>query len=59
MAKRVSREHVKQVMARVGIPDDQCEVLLDKLTYPADIDDVMRTFGLNRDQLVNRMGGSP
>jgi hypothetical protein len=59
MAERVSREHVEQVLARVGIPIDQRQELLDRVDYPADVNEVMRVFGLTRDDLVSRMGGSP
>lgn len=59
MAERVSREHVNEVLARVGVSLDRRNELLDQLDYPADINDVMIKFKLTRDQLVNRMGGSP
>jgi hypothetical protein len=59
MAERVSREHVEQVLARVGMPIDERQELLDRIDYPADVDEIMRVFGLTRDDLVSRMGGSP
>jgi hypothetical protein len=59
MAERVTREHVEQVLARVGMPIDERRDLLDRIDYPADINEIMRVFGLTRDDLVSRMGGSP
>lgn len=59
MAERVTREHVEQVLARVGMSVDERQKLLDRIDYPADINEIMRVFGLTRDDLVSRMGGSP
>jgi hypothetical protein len=59
MAERISRKHVEQVLARVGIALDEREELLDRIDYPAEINDVMRVLGLTHDQLTSQMGGSP
>lgn len=59
MADLVSREHVDDVLARVGVPADKRQELLDRIEYPADVNEVMRVFGVSRDDLVSRMGGSP
>jgi uncharacterized protein YpiB (UPF0302 family) len=59
MDQRISRDHVEQVLARVGIATNEREALLNQLDYPADVNDVMRLLSLTRDQLTNMMGGSP
>ncbi len=59
MAQKVSRAHVEAVLARVGVATDKRRELLDRLDYPADINDVMRVLGLTYDDLVSHMGGSP
>jgi hypothetical protein len=59
MAEQVSRQHVEEVLARVGVATDKRRELLDRLEYPADINVVMRVLGLTRDDLVSHMGGSP
>jgi hypothetical protein len=59
MADLVSREHVEDVLARVGVSADKRQELLDRLEYPADVNEVMRVLGVTRDELVSRMGGSP
>lgn len=59
MTQRVSREHVEKVLARVGIATDERQAMLNRLDYPADVNDVMRLLGLTHDQLTNMMGGSP
>jgi hypothetical protein len=59
MAQRVSREHVEQVLARLGIATDEREAMLDRLHFPAEVNDVMRTLGITLDQLKSTIGGSP
>jgi hypothetical protein len=59
MALRVSRQHVEQVLARVGIATDEREAMLDRLHYPADVNEVMEKLGLTLDQLKSTIGGSP
>jgi hypothetical protein len=59
MVQRVSREHVEQVLARLGIATDERETMLDRLHFPADVNDVMQTLGLTVDQLKSTIGGSP
>jgi hypothetical protein len=59
MVQNVSRKHVEEVLARVGIATDEREDLLDRIDYPADINEVMRVLGLTRDDLISNMGGSP
>jgi hypothetical protein len=59
MVEKVSREHVEEVLARVGLATDARKDLLSRIDYPADIDEVARVLGLTHDDLLNRMGGSP
>jgi hypothetical protein len=59
MAQRVSREHIEQVLVRLGIATDEREAMLDQLRYPADVNEVMQKLGLSRDQLTSTIGGSP
>ena len=59
MAQRVSREHIEQVLVRLGIATDEREAMLDQLHYPADVNEVMQKLGLSRDQLTSTIGGSP
>jgi hypothetical protein len=58
---QVSREHVLEVLARAGLTTEQRERIL-ALEYPADYErvlDLFRSMGVNHDQLISRMGGSP
>lgn len=58
---QVSRAHVLDIIARAGLTAEQRERVL-ALSYPADLERVLalfRSMGVNHDQLVSRMGGSP
>ena len=59
MAQRVSREHVEQVLARLGISTDEREATLDQMHFPADVNEIMQKLGLTYDQLTSTIGGSP
>jgi hypothetical protein len=59
MVEKVSRKHVQEVLARVGLATDERKELLDRIDYPADINEVARVLGLTYGDLVDRMGGSP
>jgi hypothetical protein len=52
---------VLDIIARAGLTAEQRERVL-ALSYPADLERVLalfRSMGVNHDQLVSRMGGSP
>jgi hypothetical protein len=58
---KVSREHVLEVLAQAHVTPEQERVVL-ALDYPADLDHVMAIFaryGITKDGLINRLGGSP
>jgi hypothetical protein len=58
---QVSRAHVMDILDRSGLRGEQRERIL-ALDYPADLDHVLalfRSMGVNHDELISRMGGSP
>ncbi len=58
---QVTREHVLDILSRAGLTAEQERGIL-ALPYPVDFDRVVREFarfGVTKDQLINRMGGSP
>lgn len=58
---QVTREHVLDILAHAHLTREQEQTIL-ALSYPADIDQVMAVFaryGITKDALINRMGGSP
>ena len=58
---QVSREHVIDILDRSGLTPEQRERVL-ALRYPADYGQVLelfRSMGVNHDELISRMGGSP
>ena len=58
---QVSRAHVLDIIARSGLTPEQRERVL-ALEYPADFEHVLtlfRSMGVNHDELISRMGGSP
>lgn len=59
MAHRVSREHVEQVLARLGISTPEREATLDQMDFPADVNEIMMKLGVTYDQLTSTIGGSP
>jgi hypothetical protein len=58
---QVSREHVIDILDRSGLTGERRERIL-ALDYPADYEEVLdlfRSMGVNHDELISRMGGSP
>jgi hypothetical protein len=58
---QVTREHVVDILSRAGLTPEQERRIL-ALPYPVDFDRVVQEFadfGVTRDWLVSRMGGSP
>jgi|tagenome__1003787_1003787.scaffolds.fasta_scaffold15331671_1 hypothetical protein len=58
---QVSRAHVQDIIVRSGLTAEQRERVL-ALEYPADLGRVVelfRSMGVNHDELITRMGGSP
>ncbi|HEY7047046.1 MAG TPA: hypothetical protein VH373_07485 [Jatrophihabitantaceae bacterium] len=58
---KVSREHVRDVLAHAGLTPEQEQTIL-ALDYPADLDHVIAVFaryGVTRDRLLSRLGASP
>ena len=58
----VSHAEVDRVLRRAGIPPKQIEEALRRLPDPLDERDcaaLERQFGISRENLMDRMGGSP
>lgn len=58
---QVSREHVRDILRDAGLPPEQEQSIL-ALPYPVDRERVLAAFaayGVTRDWLVSRLGGSP
>jgi hypothetical protein len=58
----VSRAEIDRVLRRAGIPPKQIEEALRRLPDPLDERDcaaLERQFGISRESLMDRMGGSP
>ena len=62
MNELYDRQHVESVLARVGLPADRRSAILDQIQFPVELDALqaaLAPFGITRDALINRMGGSP
>jgi hypothetical protein len=58
---QVTREHVRDILAHAHLTPEQERNIL-ALSYPADLDQVIAEFaryGVTRDWLTDRLGGSP
>jgi hypothetical protein len=58
---QVTREHVLDILSRAGLTPEQEQRIL-ALPYPIDFERVVKEFaefGVTRDWLISRMGGSP
>ena len=58
---QLTRQHVVDVLRRTGLPQMAEEALRD-LADPVDSEQVAAwavTYGINMDDLISRMGGSP
>jgi hypothetical protein len=60
--ERLTREETLAVLSRVGVRGDRADEVLAGLEFPAsksDINTHLVSYGLNRDALLNQLGGSP
>jgi hypothetical protein len=58
---QVTREHVRDVLAHAHLTPEQERDILE-LSYPTDVEKVIAMFakyGVTRDWLMDRLGGSP
>lgn len=58
----VTEEHVLRMLRISGYDPADARALIRRLTFPAELDDVMAVFarvGIDVDVLTDRMGGSP
>jgi DNA-directed RNA polymerase subunit H (RpoH/RPB5) len=58
----ISKAEATKVLRRVGISDEKIANILSELEDPIDVDRdaaVLAKYGINRDVLVDLMGGSP
>ena len=61
-AETLSKAEAAGVLRRVGFSDEKIDKLLSELNDPIDFDRdaaILERFGVNRDTLVDLMGGSP
>jgi CBS-domain-containing membrane protein len=61
-AETLSKAEAAGVLRRVGFSDEKIDKLLSELNDPIDFDRdaaILEKFGVNRDTLVDLMGGSP
>ncbi len=57
-----SKSDLLQIFHRLGIPQATIDELAAKLPDPVDIDvagDLLQSYGLTRDAVISRLGGSP
>jgi hypothetical protein len=58
---QVSRDHVRDVLRHARLTPEQERSVL-ALSYPADLEQVLSIFaryGITKDWLISRLGGSP
>lgn len=58
----ISKAEATKVLARVGVSKERIADILSQLDDPIDVDRdtaILEKYGISRDILVNRMGGSP
>jgi len=57
-----SHEQVSRVLRRAGYPDEFIRKVLSELPDPIDLqrdEHILERYGLSRDRLMDRLGGSP
>ena len=57
-----SHEQVSRVLRRAGYPDEFIREVLSELPDPIDLqrdEHILERYGLSRDRLMDRLGGSP
>jgi hypothetical protein len=58
----ITRDHVIETLRHAGVDTDTIDAVLRDLALPARISKVLQHtahFGITRDTLIDRMGGSP
>jgi hypothetical protein len=58
----ISKEEATKVLTRVGVPSEKIADIMSELEDPIDVDRdtaILEKYGISRDVLVDRMGGSP
>ncbi len=61
-AGTISKAEATKVLTRVGVSRERIADILSQLEDPIDVDRdtaILEHYGINRDILVDRMGGSP
>jgi hypothetical protein len=57
-----ARADLLQVARRIGIPEETIAEISAQLPDPVDLDEagaLLQSYGLTRDAVISRMGGSP
>jgi hypothetical protein len=58
----VTRQHVIDVLHRTGLSQGEAERVASSLPDPVDLEEVAEhlfPYGITKDELISRMGGSP
>ncbi len=58
----ISKAEATKVLKRVGVPDEKIADIMGELDDPIDVERdtaILEKYGISRDVLVDRMGGSP
>lgn len=61
-SERCSKAELRHVLRRLGIPDTIINEIDSKLPDLVDLDEagaLFQTYGLTRDEVISRLGGSP
>jgi hypothetical protein len=61
-SERRSKAELLRVLQRIGIPQATIDEISSKLPDFVDLDDagtVFQRYGLTRDEIISRLGGSP
>jgi len=61
-AATISKAEATKVLRRVGVSNEKIADIMSELGDPIDIDRdtaILEKYGISRDVLVDRMGGSP
>jgi hypothetical protein len=61
-SSKISKKDFLQILARAGVPQETVKATDEQLQDPIDLERdgiFLVRHGLDRDQLINRMGGSP
>jgi hypothetical protein len=57
-----SKAELRRVLARLGLPEVTVAQIAAQLPDPVDLDEagqLLQTYGLTRDAVISRLGGSP